>query len=233
MTTKLGGAVHFLDLATGSPAPPSRNHPETLTQAMAQGAVGGRPVVLTGGVSTSDVQRGCVQMWDPESGLPVGEPLLHDDIVQAVTVTTLHGLMVAVTRTQCGDLSIWGLATHRLLRHRSTDLVSTWGGLALTEVAGRRVLVFGTQGRFDTAPDGGRGNFSGFRFDLVDLASLERLDQVWNSEVLSVTAAEQLLVVGCMCGRLALRCNDTLVPRNQTRRQYQQNQGYFAGKRKG
>lgn len=212
VAAELGGDVHFLDLATGSPAHPVGKHPGACTRTMAQGTVGGRPVVLTGG-STSDVLRGCVQMWDPATGLPIGEPMLHDDEVRAITVTTLHGLTVAVTRTHGGHLSIWDLATRRLLRHRPTGLISTWGALTLTELAGRRVLVFGTQGGSDTDPDGRRTMISGFRIDLVDLASLEHLDHLWiNSEVLSVTAAEQFLVVGCMCGTLALRFGDILVP---------------------
>ncbi|GHI10066.1 hypothetical protein AQI88_41690 [Streptomyces cellostaticus] len=212
VAAELSGHVHFLDLATGSPAHPSGKHPGVFTRTMTQGTVGGQPVVLTGG-STSDGQRGCVQMWDPVTGLPIGEPMLHDDEVRAVTVTTLHGLTVAVTRTYGGHLSIWDLATRRLIRCRSTGLLSTWGALALTEIAGRRVLVFGTQGGFDTDPDGRRTMISGFRIDLVDLTSLEHLDHLRiNSEVLSVTAAEQFLVVGCMCGTLALRCGDALVP---------------------
>ncbi|MEV6841809.1 hypothetical protein AB0N17_46890 [Streptomyces sp. NPDC051133] len=212
VAAELSGHVHFLDLVTGSPAHPSGKHPGFFTRAMAQGTVGGRPVVLTGG-SASDGQRGCVQMWDPETGLPIGEPMVHDDEVRAVAVTTLHGLTVAVTRTYGGHLGIWDLTTRRLLRHRSTGLLSIRGALALTEIADRRVLVFGTQGGFDTDPDGRRTMISGFRVDLVDLASLEHLDRLWvNSEVLSVTAAEQFLVVGCMCGTLALRCGDTLAP---------------------
>ncbi|MFE7930775.1 hypothetical protein ACFU6S_18940 [Streptomyces sp. NPDC057456] len=213
VVTDLGGDVHFLDLATGSPVHPVGKHPGDFARTLARGTVDGRPVVLTGG-TIGETLRGCVQMWDPVTGLPIGDPMPHDDEVRAIAVTRLHGLTVAVTRTHVGHLGIWDLATRRLVRSRSIGLVSTWGALALTDIAGRRVLVLGTQGGFDTDPDGGRTMISGFRVDLVDLASLERLDHVWvNSEVLSVTAAaEQLLVIGCMCGTLALRCGDALVP---------------------
>ncbi|MEU6511235.1 hypothetical protein [Streptomyces sp. NPDC046942] len=70
VAAELSGEVHFLDLATGSPAHPVGKHPGDFTRTLAQGTMDGRSVVLTGG-TIADALRGCVQMWDPVSGLPM------------------------------------------------------------------------------------------------------------------------------------------------------------------
>lgn len=194
VVAELGGEVHFLDLSSGSPVHPTGRHPGLLWTSAA-GEVAARPVVLTAG--TFGIKRGCVQMWDPVAGVPIGEPMLHEARVRAVTITTLHGLTVAVTRADGGEIGIWDLATRQLIRRRRTGLESFHTAQAVTEIAGRRVLVCGT---------GSVGN----QIDLFDLPSLEHLDSVdIGSEVMSLVAAGQLVVVGCVRGMLALRFDDT------------------------
>ncbi|MBP2327073.1 hypothetical protein JOF56_007458 [Kibdelosporangium banguiense] len=195
----LGGSVHFLDLASGTPVHPAGKHPGNWLWTAAAGEVAGKPIFLTAGSVGDTTNKGAVQMWDPAAGVPVGDPMLHNDVVRSVAVTTLQGRPVAVTRTNLGEISIWDLSTRRLVRQQRTRLMTTWPGAAVTEIAGRQVLVFGSA-------------IEGFTVELVDLASLEHLDSVGiGSEVLSVVGSGPLVVVGCMRGVLALRLHEAVV----------------------
>ncbi|MBL1110699.1 hypothetical protein JK361_40255 [Streptomyces sp. 5-8] len=213
VAAELNGDVHFLDLESGSPAHPTARHPGDWLWAVTCAQVAGRPVVLTAGTFSGDKStRGCVQMWDPATGMAMGEPMLHDSEVRAVTVTTLRNLTVAVTRT-FGDLSIWDLATGRLVRRKSTHLFSTHSNMDVMEIAGRQVLVFGTEpSTLICETDGSATSVSRHRVDLVDLVSLEHLGTIRIDDgVLTVLGVGRHLVVGCMTGAVALRLDDTLV----------------------
>jgi hypothetical protein len=133
-------------LATGVPARPLARHCGTYLWSLAAGTLPGRSVVLTAGSLGDPSGPGAVQAWDPQLGMTIGEPMVHERLVRAVTITTIDGLPVAVTRTDHGCLSIWDLTSHRLIRQRPYVLISTFSNLVVAEVGGRPTLVFGTAG---------------------------------------------------------------------------------------
>ena len=146
VAARLGGDVHFLDLATGQPVRPAARHCGRYLWSLAAAKVEGRPVVLTAGSLGDPCGRGAVQVWDPMRGTPIGKPLVHPDLVRAVTIIKDDERPLAVTRTYNGTLSVWDLTEHKLIQQRPHFLISVFSNIAVTDVANRPTLVFGTQG---------------------------------------------------------------------------------------
>ncbi|MEY9890007.1 outer membrane protein assembly factor BamB [Catenulispora sp. MAP5-51] len=117
-----GKVIRAFDLATGEPmwhVVCAGSFPAQ--HALATAVVDGRPVVLTDGADGGVEGRmvvvtgsgdETVRIWDPATGLPVGEPLTgHTDCVTAVTTAVVDGRPVVFSGSFDGTVRMWSAAT--------------------------------------------------------------------------------------------------------------------------
>lgn len=96
----------------------------------------GRAVAVTG------AQDGTLQVWDLNTGLPVGPPMGgHAGMVRALACTTLNGRPVAVSGSQDTTVRVWDLTTGRLLGVPMTGHTDEVEHLACATLEGRPVAV--------------------------------------------------------------------------------------------
>ncbi|MFJ9818173.1 caspase family protein [Streptomyces sp. NPDC101151] len=98
----------------------------------------GRPVAVSGGRDST------VRIWDLTTGLPVGDPFVHDSAVFAVGCTESEGRPIVVTGTIGGTVRIWDLATGRPVGAPFTGHTGNVEHLACAESEGHPIAVTGS-----------------------------------------------------------------------------------------
>ena len=107
-----------------------------LVSSVAVGALDGHPVIVSGGTD------GVVQMWDLESGAPLGEPLLGQDGWK-VALGMLDGRPVMVLAGQHGPVRVCDLATGALMGQPLRGHSGGVNSVAVGTFDGRAVIVTG------------------------------------------------------------------------------------------
>ena len=187
----LSGSINFIDAKSGEEVGAPLHYGDYLWCA-ATGDLNGTPILVAGGTASYKAKTGQLQAWDLLGRAKIGRPMDHSRTVRSVTLTEVDGRTVAVTIDELGTLRLWDVETSDLIReHQNLDYLAATQAVAIARLHGRRTLVRTAR------------NFS---LAILDFDSFEELEFIHiGSEILSISAATEYVVVGCMRGALALK----------------------------